>query len=79
MALVELDRDEEALDQYSAAIALRPEDTAALFNRGVTNCDLSHFEDAVNDFQSVISIEPNHADAASGLKYALDKLETESR
>jgi tetratricopeptide (TPR) repeat protein len=49
-----------ALQEYNAALELRPDDAATLRNHGNTLDELGRFEEAIADFDRALHLEPNH-------------------
>ena len=74
MVLTALERDEEALVDFGAALDLRPNDRAARYNRGVSYSDLRRYEEALADFTAVLDIHPDDSAARSAREYALAHL-----
>jgi tetratricopeptide (TPR) repeat protein len=58
---------EEAVVDFTEAIALREGYTRAVFNRGVVNYDAGNYRDAIEDFRRVIESEPENAQALYNL------------
>jgi predicted O-linked N-acetylglucosamine transferase (SPINDLY family) len=58
--LVDLDRGEEALASFAAAIALEPGDADAWFNRANGLVRLRRFDAALADFDRVLALRPGH-------------------
>jgi len=54
-------RRDEAIREYSAAIALEPEEAAAYNNRGIVYDDLGKYEEAIEDYSTAIRLDPVHA------------------
>jgi len=48
---------------YNEALALRPDDTDVLVNRGVTLHDLKRFDEALASYDHAIALRPDDADA----------------
>ena len=59
----ELGRDEKALEDYSRAIRLDPEDAEAYVNRGNILFKLSKFQRSINDYTKAISLNPTYYNA----------------
>ena len=51
-------KPDEAVDDFSRAIRLRPQYFRAHLNRGVANGDLGEFEDAEEDYKEAIKLRP---------------------
>ena len=54
-------RRDEAIREYSAAIALEPEEAAAYNNRGIVYDDLGKYEEAIEDYSTAIRLDSAHA------------------
>ena len=52
-----------AEEHYRSALAVRPDDTTALFNLGVVLEDLGRPEAAVEVYEHVVAVDPRNADA----------------
>lgn len=52
-------RDEEAVQAFSCAIMLEPDNADAYFYRGIAYRDLSEFDNAIADFERLSELEPN--------------------
>ncbi|MEM7336081.1 MAG: tetratricopeptide repeat protein [Chloroflexota bacterium] len=52
---------EDALNDYTQAISLNPQDAVAFYNRGSTYHDMGQLEDALNDYTQAISLNPQDA------------------
>ena len=57
--LYELKRYEEALAEYNAALALRPDDPDILNNRGVTLDELKRYEESLADLNRALELRPH--------------------
>ncbi len=57
---------QNAIEQYSEAIRLNPEDAHAYTNRGIAKDALKRFEDAIADFNEAICIDPKNYKAYNG-------------
>jgi len=55
------DRYPEAIDLYTRALALDPEDPDSLHGRGSCFAATCELEKAVNDLEAVVAIDPSHA------------------
>ena len=51
---------EEALADYNRSLKIKPDDLAALTNRGTTYAHLEEYEKALADFNRFLEIEPNN-------------------
>ncbi|MDB5847822.1 MAG: acetylglucosamine transferase [Rhodoferax sp.] len=58
-----LDRKEEALQSFDAALALQPDYVEALLNSGVLLRNMFRHADALERFNRVVAIDPNHVTA----------------
>ena len=54
-------RQQDAVDEYSKAIEIDPENAAAYNNRGKAYRDLGHPEEAIKDYNKAIELDPNNA------------------
>lgn len=54
-------RQQDAMDEYSKAIEIYPENAAAYIGRGNVYDDLGHPEEAIKDFNKAIELDPNQA------------------
>ena len=52
-----------AMEDFSRAIELDPENVTALFHRGVVRVVRGRYDDAIQDFDRVIQLDPRHAAA----------------
>jgi len=70
---------EPAIDLYSRAIELFGEDNPdaanAYLNRGVAKANLEEYEDAIDDFEKTIELNPELESAKENLELAKEKLE----
>jgi serine/threonine-protein kinase len=71
MALVEAKQWEEAIGCYRAALALRPQATAALNNLGNVLKDQGRLDEAIAHYQKALQLDPKLAKAHSNLGFAL--------
>jgi tetratricopeptide (TPR) repeat protein len=62
----------QAIDDYSRAIEINPDDAKACNNRGVAYNGLSNYRQAIEDYSRAIEINPSYADAYNnrGTSYA---------
>lgn len=51
---------EKAIDDYSKAIALKPNDLMVCFNRGVTYIQLEQYEKTIKDCNKMLGLEPRY-------------------
>jgi tetratricopeptide (TPR) repeat protein len=73
--LFELKRYEEALDEYNAALALRPDDPVTLYSRGTTLSGLGWHQEALADYNRALELRPDDPDALNNRGNALGELE----
>lgn len=73
-SLAALERFEDALNHYEAAIEIRPRFPEALNNLGMLRNDFGQFDQAIEHFKIVISVEPLFASAHYGLGVAYQNL-----
>ncbi|MEM7056511.1 MAG: tetratricopeptide repeat protein [Pseudomonadota bacterium] len=66
VALYDLTRYREAVDEYSAAVQAEPGLIAAYLNRARANEKLGLLREAVADYAEVLRLDPNSADAYVG-------------
>ena len=59
-----------AVDSYSRAIELKPQNAKAYNYRGLCQRDLGNFAAALNDFRKATEIDPNYVEAKNNLKEA---------
>ncbi len=53
----------KAIEYYTKAISIDPNDAEAYINRGVAYTNLRKYEEAISDYTKAISIDPNDANA----------------
>lgn len=61
-ALMQLERNEEALAVFDQAIALTPEFGATYANRGILHDRMGNYEKAIADYERSLELEPELAD-----------------
>ena len=67
-ALRELSRPEEALVSFDRAVALAPNDAAALFNRATLQwTSFERYEPALRDLEKVVALDPDYPYARGNL------------
>jgi tetratricopeptide (TPR) repeat protein len=70
----EVDENEQAVDAYDRAVALVDDDDERLvdiyFARGVCHQSLGSWEDAEDDFQAALALDPDRADVLNYLGYS---------
>ena len=69
-----MDAFEEAIQDFSRVIALRPSDAAAWFNRGLAHAGLGLDPRAVDDFTRAATLQPGYAAAYYGRAMAQFRL-----
>ncbi|MDR2592497.1 MAG: tetratricopeptide repeat protein [Chitinispirillales bacterium] len=52
-----------AIDDYSKAIEIDPQDAGVYFNRGIAKSELSDYKGAIEDYSKAIEIDPQDAEA----------------
>lgn len=62
-ALQEAGRYEEAIEAYSRAIALEPQNAYAYYVRGDAHFDLEQYRRAIKDYNQAIALNPQNAEA----------------
>jgi tetratricopeptide (TPR) repeat protein len=62
-AKAELEEYEAAIEDYTEAIELDPQNVDAYFNRGVTRADLGRYEAAIEDYSRAIDADPEDVPA----------------
>jgi tetratricopeptide (TPR) repeat protein len=65
---------DEALVNYDRALALRPNDAAALNNRGNTLNELKRFDEAAANYKRALAVRPDYAEALNNHGVALHAL-----
>jgi len=64
----------EAVDDYTRALELQPENAVAQANRGWAYVVLDAYQLALRDFEKVVAVDPTSADGHNGRAYALVRL-----
>ncbi|MDE7252694.1 MAG: tetratricopeptide repeat protein, partial [Acetatifactor sp.] len=67
-------RQQDAMDEYSKAIEIYPENVVAYNNRGYVYADLGQYEKALQDFNKAMELDPNLASAYNNRGYAYRNL-----
>jgi tetratricopeptide (TPR) repeat protein len=62
-ALCKLGRYEEAISSYDAALAIKPDYPAALYNKGFVLGNLGRYEEAISSYDAALAIKPDYHDA----------------
>ena len=52
-----------AIDDWSKAIEIDPQNAVAYYNRGLANSNLKDYQAAIDDWSKAIEINPQHANA----------------
>lgn len=73
IALVKLNRNEEALASLNTCLKMQPQYAKALIKRGEVHQNLEEWEEAVADFGSAQAIDPAGNNVQQKLKYAQSK------
>ena len=74
MALLKLERWEDAISSSTSALAEQPENVKALYRRGVAKARSGMLEGAVTDLQAAIKLEPTNREAKRELARLTDKV-----
>ena len=74
LALSELGRNNAALDNYDRALAVRPDDAEALYNRGNTLHKLGRLEQALESYERALAVGADFAEALNNRGVVLQKL-----
>ena len=69
-----LEKHEEAVEDYSKAIELDPNDAKAYNSRGAAKNNLKLYEEAIKDYDKALELDPNYADAYNNRGIANVKL-----
>jgi tetratricopeptide (TPR) repeat protein len=72
-ALMNAGRLPEAVEEFTAALALNPNYPAALNNLGVTLSQTGHLPEAIEQLQHAVRVQPNKAETHNNLAMALLK------
>ena len=59
---------------YDKALAINPNNTDVLNNKGAALAKLNNFDEAIASFDKALAIKPNNTDALNGKGAALGKL-----
>ena len=74
MALLKLERWDDAIACADDALAVQPENVKALYRRGVARSKLAQVDGAVSDLQACVKLEPGNRDAKRELAKLTDKV-----
>ena len=74
IAYAKLNKYERAIEDFSKAIALNPDDAEAYYNRGIAYAKLNKHERAIEDYGKAIALNPNYAEAYNNRGVAYAKL-----
>jgi len=74
IAYAKLNKYERAIEDFSKAIALNPDDAEAYYNRGIAYAKLNKYERAIKDYDETIKLNPNYAAAYNNRGAAYAKL-----
>jgi tetratricopeptide (TPR) repeat protein len=74
LAQSELGRSSAALDSYDRALAVRPDDAEALYNRGNTLQELGRFKEAVENYERALAVGADFAEVLNNRGVAVQKL-----
>ena len=58
-----LEQYEEAIEDFTQAITIKPDDAKVYFERGKAKVSLKQYEEAIEDFTQAIIIKPDYAEA----------------
>jgi len=61
---------QRAIEAYTKAIILKPEETRSYFNRGIVYIKMGKHDKAINDYNKVIALNPNYAEAYNNRGWA---------
>jgi tetratricopeptide (TPR) repeat protein len=74
LILQSLDRDEEAVMEYSALLSLSPSDVEGWIRRGFSHSRLKQHEEALRDYEQALRLAPNAERALEGRNQAMKAL-----
>jgi len=74
IAYAKLNKYEQAIEDFSKAIELNPDDAEAYYNRGLAYAKLNEHEQAIEDYGKAIKLNPNYAEAYNNRGVAYAKL-----
>ena len=69
------DQYDKAVEQYTKAIALRPDDGFIQYNLGAAYSNDKNYEQALDAYKKALELNPKIGDAHSGLAYVYYNLE----
>lgn len=73
-ALIQLNKPDDALEQFDIILKKDSSDKVAAYNRGVLLNNIGRYDDAITSHERALSIDSNYADAIVGKGVALDNL-----
>ena len=73
-ALYELEKYDEAIQNYDKALQIDPNDTDALNNKGLALYNLGKYDEAIQYYDKALQIDPNDTDALNNKGDALSIL-----
>ena len=76
-ARVDAGETEMAIEDFSRAIALDPENVESLRNRALLYCELGEPDRAVRDYDAIIRLEPEDPTVREERQLALEQAELE--
>lgn len=65
----------DAIQAYSAALAVQPHNTALLYGRGIAHAQAGQMDAAIDDWRALLQIKPHDVDASNALGYTLADLD----
>jgi tetratricopeptide (TPR) repeat protein len=75
VALEKLGRHDDALASFEDALAIKPDITEALYNRGIVLANLDRYAEALEDYDQALAIKPDHIGALNNRGVALSALD----
>ncbi|MEA5465076.1 tetratricopeptide repeat protein [Leptothoe sp. PORK10 BA2] len=67
-------RDEDAIQAYDAALAIKPDKHAALSNKGNSLANMGRYEDAIQAYDAALAIKPDKHEALYNKGISLDNM-----
>jgi tetratricopeptide (TPR) repeat protein len=77
VALFSLRQVDQAIEQFSQAIQLRPEHLSAHYNLAIAFEARNQFTEAAREYSEVLKLDPNCAPAQARLGVVRNKMQTE--